>query len=106
MNCGDPGMPENAMRIGEKFLYQDNVTFICNDGYYQSSGPEGGVRYCLDTGLWSDTQPQCQCEFICELIKQSLSGLICNMERVLTLEQFSQSNAMYTKGNVFILNSS
>lgn len=59
VNCGDPGVPENAVREGSSFLYQDTVVFTCNNGYYQSSGPEGGVRTCLDTGLWSDTQPVC-----------------------------------------------
>lgn len=64
VNCGDPGIPPNSVREGGSFLYQDSVTFTCNHGYYQSSGPEGGVRTCLDTGLWSDTQPQCSCELI------------------------------------------
>lgn len=62
VSCGDPGIPDNAVRQGDSFLYQDEVTFTCNDGYFQSSGPEGGVRMCLDTGLWSDTQPECSRE--------------------------------------------
>lgn len=59
VNCGDPGEVENAVRTGNDFLYGDEVTYVCNDGYYQSSGPVGGVRTCLETGLWSDEQPQC-----------------------------------------------
>ena len=59
MNCGNPGEVENAVRIGNNFLYGDEVTYTCNDGYYQSSGPVGGVRTCLETGLWSEEQPQC-----------------------------------------------
>ena len=59
VNCGDPGDVANAVRIGNDFLYGDEVTYICNDGYYQSSGPVGGVRTCLETGLWSDEQPEC-----------------------------------------------
>ena len=59
VSCGDPGTPENAYRTGNNFLYEDDVTFTCNHGYYQSSGPVGGVRRCLDTGLWSDEQPTC-----------------------------------------------
>ena len=65
VSCGDPGIPDNAVRIGSSFLYQDEVTFVCNDGYYQSSGPAGGVRQCLDTGLWSDVQPICSCKHLC-----------------------------------------
>ena len=63
VNCTDPGIPDNAQRMGSDFLYQDEVVFTCNHGYYQSSGPEGGVRTCLETGLWSDVQPECSCEF-------------------------------------------
>ena len=59
MNCGDPGDVDNALRIGDNFLFGNNVTYICDDGYYQSSGPEGGLRTCLETGLWSDQQPVC-----------------------------------------------
>jgi len=62
VNCGDPGTPANAQRDGDSFLYGDQVVFTCDNGYYQSSGPEGGVRTCMETGLWSDTQPTCACE--------------------------------------------
>ena len=63
VSCGDPGVPTNGRRIGDQFLYQDQVTFVCDDGYYQSSGPVGGVRECLITGEWSGTQPQCSREY-------------------------------------------
>ena len=62
VNCGDPGIVENTVRVGSSFLYGDYVTYTCNDGYYQSSGAVGGVRMCLETGLWSDTQPECTCK--------------------------------------------
>ena len=62
MDCGDPGVVENAVRIGSSFLYSDQVTYTCIDGYFQSSGAVGGVRMCQDTGLWSDTQPECTCK--------------------------------------------
>ena len=63
VSCGDPGIPENAMREGDSFLYEDTVVFTCNNGYYQSSGAEGGVRVCQDTGIWSNTQPECSCQW-------------------------------------------
>jgi hypothetical protein len=62
VNCGDPGIVENAVRVGSSFLYDDQVTYTCNDGYFQSSGAVGGVRTCQDTGLWTDTQPECTCK--------------------------------------------
>lgn len=63
MNCGDPGVPANAKRKGDSFLFNDTVAFTCDNGYYQSSGPMDGVRTCLETGLWSDSQPKCTREY-------------------------------------------
>lgn len=65
MTCGDPGIPDNAVRIGDSFLYEDTVVFSCNNGYYQSSGAENGSRICQDTGFWSETQPVCSCKSNC-----------------------------------------
>lgn len=62
VNCGDPGVPDNAVREGDNFLFEDIVNFTCINGYYQSSGPEDGLRICKETGLWSDTQPVCSCK--------------------------------------------
>ncbi len=59
VNCGDPGTPTNGRRLGDNFLFTSNVTFVCDEGYYQSSGPVGGVRRCLISGEWSDQQPVC-----------------------------------------------
>eukprot|EP00731_Ephydatia_muelleri_P000539 Em0001g539a len=59
VDCGDPGTPLYSMRVGSTFLYQSSVTYTCNNGYYQSSGPAGGVRTCQNTGLWSGTAPVC-----------------------------------------------
>ena len=50
VNCGDPGIPDNGSRLGDNFFYTNNVTFVCDDGYYQSYGPVGGVRTCLIRG--------------------------------------------------------
>lgn len=62
VSCGDPGVPSNGRRLGDRFLYQDVVMFECDDGFYQSSGPENGTRECLITGQWSHTQPVCSRE--------------------------------------------
>ncbi len=59
VDCGDPGVPDNAVQSGDNFLYNSTVTVTCNHGYYQSSGAVGGIRRCLETGLWSDSQPVC-----------------------------------------------
>ena len=59
VNCSDPGAPDNGCRLGDNFFYTNNVTFVCDNCYYQSSGPVGGVRTCLISGEWSDDQPTC-----------------------------------------------
>lgn len=59
VNCTDPGTPANSQREGHSFLYRDSVTYTCNHGYYQSEGPEGGVRTCQQNGLWSGVEPVC-----------------------------------------------
>ncbi len=64
VSCGDPGTSANARRTGDSFLYRDQVTFLCNQGYYQSSGPVGGVRECLITGEWSGEQPICSRTYV------------------------------------------
>lgn len=61
VSCGDPGVPNNAVRDGDTFLYEDIVTFTCNHGYYMSSGDR--QRACQDTGLWSGEQPSCTCKY-------------------------------------------
>ena len=52
-------MPEAGTRTGSGFLFGDSLSFSCRDGYYQSVGPEDGVRTCQESGLWSDVQPVC-----------------------------------------------
>lgn len=57
VDCGDPGLPENSNREGDRFLFTDTVQFTCNDGYYQSSGDNNLT--CLNTGEWNGTLPNC-----------------------------------------------
>ena len=59
VSCGDPGVPANGQRLGNSFLYRDVVSFVCDDGFYQSSGLQNGTRECLINGQWSETQPVC-----------------------------------------------
>ena len=47
VNWADPGVPDNGRRLGDNLFYTNNVMFVCDNGYYQSSGPVGGVRTCL-----------------------------------------------------------
>lgn len=73
VSCGDPGVPANGRRLGDSFLYRDVVMFVCDDGYYQSSGPENGTRECLITGQWSDIQPVCSGKLFTIYLDQMVS---------------------------------
>ena len=66
-------MPANGRRLGDSFLYRDVVMFVCDDGYYQSSGPENGTRECLITGQWSDIQPVCSGKLFTIYLDQMVS---------------------------------
>ena len=57
VDCGDPGLPENSERQGDRFLFTDTIQFTCNDGYYQSSGDNNLT--CLNTGEWDGALPNC-----------------------------------------------
>ena len=57
VDCGDPGLPPNSDRQGDRFLFTDMVQYACNDGYYQSGGDNNLT--CLNTGQWDGALPNC-----------------------------------------------
>ena len=50
VNCGDPGMVENAQRTGDTFTYLSVVTYTCNSGFLVTSG--ASTIQCLSDGEW------------------------------------------------------
>ena len=56
LDCGPLGDPENGMVSVSTTTYKSVATYSCNTGYTL----RGNVsQTCLDTGLWSDSQPYC-----------------------------------------------
>ncbi|XP_056378601.1 CUB and sushi domain-containing protein 3 isoform X6 [Hyla sarda] len=54
--CGDPGIPANGKREGKSFIFQSEVSFICNPSYVLV-GSE--TRICQAEGSWSGSPPRC-----------------------------------------------
>ncbi|XP_070570713.1 seizure protein 6 homolog isoform X2 [Ptychodera flava] len=55
--CGDPGQPDNGVRIGDEFSYGDTVAYQCNEGY-TLNGTDAIT--CQSTGTWDGEAPTCQ----------------------------------------------
>ena len=54
--CPDPGAPANGRRVGDSFMIDDVVFFVCNDGFVI----EGVILLrCLEEGVWSSPTPVC-----------------------------------------------
>ena len=59
VDCGDPGTPENGIKIGTGTTFGSEVSYRCNNGY-ELSGPQS--RQCLSTKQWSGTLAACVSE--------------------------------------------
>ncbi|XP_073446315.1 CUB and sushi domain-containing protein 3 isoform X7 [Dendrobates tinctorius] len=54
--CGDPGIPANGKREGKSFIFQSEVSFICNPSFILVGSD---TRVCLADGTWSGSPPRC-----------------------------------------------
>ncbi|KAG8570229.1 hypothetical protein GDO81_011162, partial [Engystomops pustulosus] len=54
--CGDPGIPANGKREGKSFIFQSEVSFVCNSHYILVGS---GTRICQADGTWSGSPPRC-----------------------------------------------
>ncbi|XP_075681928.1 CUB and sushi domain-containing protein 3 isoform X5 [Rhinoderma darwinii] len=54
--CGDPGIPANGKREGKSFIFQSEVSFVCNPSYILVGS---GTRICQADGTWSGSPPRC-----------------------------------------------
>ena len=57
VSCGEPGDIKNGTKNGKSYLYQDQVTYTCNDGYGITTGD--AVRTCGENRTWSGKKPEC-----------------------------------------------
>ncbi|XP_072548530.1 CUB and sushi domain-containing protein 3 isoform X2 [Salminus brasiliensis] len=54
--CGDPGLPPQAKREGQSFIFKSEVLYSCSAPYLLVGS---SVRICQADGTWSGTQPRC-----------------------------------------------
>ncbi|XP_032244248.1 CUB and sushi domain-containing protein 2 isoform X5 [Phoca vitulina] len=59
INCGDPGIPANGLRLGNDFRYNKTVTFQCVPGYMMESH-RVSVLSCTKDRTWNGTKPVCK----------------------------------------------
>ncbi|KAM4028719.1 CUB and sushi domain-containing protein 3 isoform 7-T7 [Anomaloglossus baeobatrachus] len=54
--CGDPGIPAKGKREGKSFIFQSEVSFVCNPSFILVGS---GTRVCQADGSWSGSSPRC-----------------------------------------------
>ncbi|EDL80492.1 rCG30855 [Rattus norvegicus] len=59
INCGDPGIPANGIRLGNDFRYNKTVTYQCVPGYVMESR-RVSVLGCTKDRTWNGTKPVCK----------------------------------------------
>ncbi|XP_042741140.1 CUB and sushi domain-containing protein 2 [Lagopus leucura] len=59
INCGDPGVPANGIRLGSDFTYNKTVVFQCMPGYMMESDRASSLM-CTKDRTWNGTKPACK----------------------------------------------
>ena len=59
INCGDPGIPANGLRLGNDFRYNKTVMYQCVPGYMMESH-RVSVLSCTKDRTWNGTKPVCK----------------------------------------------
>ena len=61
INCGALGDPANGEVSLSSTIFNSTATYSCNTGYTLTGD---GTRTCLETGLWSGSEPMCTGKYI------------------------------------------
>lgn len=59
INCGDPGVPANGVRLGNDFTYNHTVTFQCSPGFMMDAD-RASTLICTKDRTWNGTKPLCK----------------------------------------------
>ncbi|XP_036410979.1 CUB and sushi domain-containing protein 2 [Megalops cyprinoides] len=59
INCGDPGVPANGIRLGNDFTYNHTVTFQCSPGFTMDADRASSL-ICTKDRTWNGTKPVCK----------------------------------------------
>ena len=62
VDCGVLGNPVNGTVSAPTTTYDSVATYSCNAGYTLTGDD---VRTCLNSGLWSGSEPMCTGKFYC-----------------------------------------
>lgn len=66
INCGDPGVPANGLRLGSDFTYNKSVVFQCTPGFMMESDRAASLT-CTKDRTWNGTKPVCKGEMSQEM---------------------------------------
>ncbi|TSK31427.1 CUB and sushi domain-containing protein 2 [Bagarius yarrelli] len=59
INCGDPGVPANGLRLGNDFTYGSSVSFQCSPGFTMDAD-RASTLICTKDRTWNGTKPACR----------------------------------------------
>uniref|UniRef100_A0A672MSN1 CUB and Sushi multiple domains 2 n=1 Tax=Sinocyclocheilus grahami TaxID=75366 RepID=A0A672MSN1_SINGR len=59
INCGDPGVPANGIRLGIDFTYGHTVSFQCSPGF-TIDADRASTLICTKDRTWNITKPVCK----------------------------------------------
>lgn len=59
INCGDPGVPANGVRLGNDFTYNHTVAFQCSPGFTMDAD-RASTLICTKDRTWNGTKPLCK----------------------------------------------
>uniref|UniRef100_A0A8C2WMG0 CUB and Sushi multiple domains 2 n=1 Tax=Cyclopterus lumpus TaxID=8103 RepID=A0A8C2WMG0_CYCLU len=59
INCGDPGVPANGVRLGNDFIYNHTVRFHCSPGFNMDAD-RASTLICTKDRTWNGTKPHCK----------------------------------------------
>ncbi|KAK0153135.1 CUB and sushi domain-containing protein 2 [Merluccius polli] len=59
INCGDPGVPANGVRVGNDFTFSRMVSFQCSPGFTMDADRASSL-VCTKDRTWNATKPQCK----------------------------------------------
>ncbi|ROK35857.1 CUB and sushi domain-containing protein 1 [Anabarilius grahami] len=59
INCGDPGVPANGIRLGSDFTYGHTVSFQCSPGFTMDAD-RASTLICTKDRTWNGTKPVCK----------------------------------------------
>ncbi|AWP21874.1 putative CUB and sushi domain-containing protein 2 [Scophthalmus maximus] len=59
INCGNPGVPANGVRLGNDFTYNHTVSFQCSPGFTMDAD-RASTLICTKDRTWNGTKPLCK----------------------------------------------